>query len=203
MSDYCTLSDIYAQLPESGLASSTDYTAGLSMMITAASRIIDTEVGGWPDYFVASTDASIRYFRGSGTDVQEIDACLSVSAVAVDEGDGTYTAWASTDYYAAPVNYASLSLPITSLIIDDDGDEVTWFGGRKSVKVTARWGRSATVPADVNQACITQVVRWYMKAKQAWQDAGASPAVGQMTYGKLDEDVRKMLWKYVAENMTP
>jgi hypothetical protein len=37
MSDYCTLSDIYAQLPESGLASSTDYTAGLSMMITAAS----------------------------------------------------------------------------------------------------------------------------------------------------------------------
>jgi hypothetical protein len=98
--DYCATSDVLASMPDSGLNSSTDtgYTSALEMMITAASRLIDLEVGRWPGSFYPATTDETRYYDGSTCgDVQDIEDCVSITSVAVAETGGTaaadYTAW--------------------------------------------------------------------------------------------------------------
>jgi hypothetical protein len=45
-------------------------------------------------------------------------------------------------------------------------------------------------------------MRWFMRAKQGYQDAGSSPELGQMFYTQeLDPDVKKILHPYILENM--
>jgi hypothetical protein len=44
-------------------------------------------------------------------------------------------------------------------------------------------------------------MRWFMRAKQGYQDAGAIMELGQMTYVKeLDPDVQKILRRWQVEN---
>jgi hypothetical protein len=73
----------------------------------------------------------------------------------------------------------------------------------KSVKITGVFGYSATPPEDVKQACEIQVLRWFMRAKQAYADNGANAAFGQIninlatrTASRLDPDVSALLWPY-------
>ena len=81
--DYCTLSDIKAEMPGSGLSGTTDYDAALTVMITEASRLIDDEVGRWPGFFAPTTDDTTRYYDGSGELDQPIDEAVSITSVSV------------------------------------------------------------------------------------------------------------------------
>ena len=190
-------------MPDSQLFSDTDanVTVSIGLLVTAASRMIDRYCGVWADYFYPSTDAAARYFDGSGEREQEIDDCVSITTVSVAEGGGTgstdYTDWATTDWIAFPYNYSALGVPINRLIIDRNGSKPGWYTYRKCVKVTGVFGYSLTPPADVAMACKIQAMRWYMRGKQAFQDSGASAALGQMFYmQELDPDVKMLLWNY-------
>ena len=68
-------------------------------LLTGASRSIDNACNRKKDGFVAAV-SSAREFVGSGTTIQRIDECASVSLVEVKDsmGDTTYTAWAGTDW---------------------------------------------------------------------------------------------------------
>jgi hypothetical protein len=210
MADYTTVSQVKADIPDSPLFDSTDntYDSVLSGMITAASRLIDKEVGGWPDYFYPSTADTTRYFDGNGDNELYIDPLVTLTSVAVSESGGrsstNYTAWTlDTDYYVYPYNYAQTSHPITSLVIDNDsGSKGVFNRDRKAVKVVGVFGYSSVPPDDIVQATKIQAVRWFMRAKQGYQDAGAGPAVGQMTYvQELDPDVKILLQPYQIGNM--
>lgn len=208
MADYCTVAEIKADIPDSPLSSTdTTYDGVLSTMITAASRLIDHEVGRWPNFFYPSTDPETRYYNGSGEMEQWIDECISITSVAVAESGGTsttdYIEWTQdVDYLTWPYQASQLGLPIMRLDVHCDGTKISWPGYRKSVRVTGIFGYSSTPPAEIKQACKIQTMRWFMRAKQGYQDSSASAELGQMLYTQqLDPDVREILRHYQAVNL--
>lgn len=207
MADYTTVSQVKADMPDSALYTSNDYDLVLSEMITNASRLIDREVGGWPDYFYASAPET-RYYDGPGEDELWIDPCVTLTSVAVAESGGRqagdYTTWIEdTDFYVWPYNYATIGQPIKKLIIDNDsGNKGRFPRSRKAIKVTGLFGYSATPPADITQACKIQAMRWFMRAKQGYQDASANANIGEMVYvQELDPDVKRLLMPYKVDNL--
>jgi len=211
MADYCSTSDIKADMPDSGLASSTDttYDTAIGTMITAASRLIDKYVGREANWF-SSTDEKTRYYDGSGEVIQEIDEIHTLTSVSISDGGGTSSSsyeaiTLDTDFYVWPYQYDQLGVPITRLIMDWNGDEYTWPHFRKAVMVVGQFGYSATPPEDVKMACKIQTMRWFGRSKQMWQDAGGGSVTGQLVYSRvakdLDPDVRILLESYVIGNM--
>jgi hypothetical protein len=211
MADYCSTSDIKADMPDSGLASSTDttYDTAIGGMITAASRLIDKEVGREANWF-STTDEETRYFDGSGEVTQEIDEIHTLTSVSVSEsgliGSSNYTAWTlDTDYYVSPYNYDLIGKPIDRLIADWNGTKYKFPKYRKAVQVVGQFGYSATPPEDVKMACKIQTMRWFGRAKQMYQDAGGSSVTGQLVYSRitkdLDPDVKILLESYTIGNM--
>jgi hypothetical protein len=202
MADYTTAPEVRALVTDSDLVTDTSYDAILGMLITAASRLIDNYVGGWDNYFYASS-TDVRYYDGSGEKQQWIDPMTSLDSVEVDESDsGTFTAWTlNTDYITWPYNYASIGKPIQRLDIKRDGDKGVWYSFQRNVKVGGTFGYSASPPEAVEMACKIQSSRWFMRAKGGFEDAQASAAVGQMFYTKeLDPDVKLLLQPYRVGN---
>ena len=208
MADYCSTSDIKAEMPDSGLASSTDttYDTAIGNMITSASRLIDKEVGREANWF-SSTDSQTRYYDGSGEVTQEIDECHTLASLSVSESGSIvvseYTLWVlDTDYYVSPYNYVDLGVPIDRLIADWNGTKYKFPRYRKCVKVVGQFGYSATPPEPIKQACKIQAMRWFGRAKQMYQDASANAMTGQLIYVKeLDPDVKELLISYQLGNM--
>lgn len=210
MADYAATTDIKADMPDSPIFGTTDttYDDVIGNMITAASRLIDKEVGGWPNYFYPTTDTATRYFDGSGETDLCVDPILTLTTVSVSESGGRaatdFTDWTvDTDFYVWPYNYSEVTQPIQRLIVDNDsGSKGGWYRTRKGVKITGIFGYSATPPDDIEQACKIQAVRWFQRAKQGYQDAGASATIGQMVYVKeLDPDVKTLLQPYKIFNL--
>lgn len=206
MTDYTNAASIRQLVSDSGFSTDTSYDSLLGVLITAASRAIDRFVGGWDDYFVQS-GSETRYFDGTGENTIYIDPMVELTSVAVSEsgyvGATDYTAWTlNTDYMVWPYNYAAMNKPIRELRIIWHGNKNKFYNYPKSVKVTGRFGRSASVPDDVSLACAMQVNRWFMRAKSGFQDASAAASVGQVLYTKeLDPEIRFILQHYKDENM--
>lgn len=206
MADYCTIQQVKNDMPESGLASITTYDNALSQMVTDASRLIDSLVGRWPNYFYPSTSGETRYYDGNGDNELRIDEMVSITSVSVAEQGGVessdYTTWGSSDYYGWPYNTTANAEPIRKLLVDTwNGSKSYWHPYRKSVKVTGVFGWSARPPEIISRAARIQTMRWWMRAKQGYQDAGAVVELGQMMYVKeLDPDIQKILWKWMIEN---
>jgi hypothetical protein len=208
MADYTSSSDVKAQLVDT-LGSSTDssYDALIGTLITSASRAIDGYLGKEDDYFLPSSDGQTRYYDGTNSYYIVIDDFTSISALGVSENGGVassdYTAYSSSDYFTLPHNAAAKGKPYNAVEIDVVNSTQSAFPNyRKAVRVTGIFGYSTTVPADVSHACMVQVLRYFMRSKNAYQDAGANPAFGQMFYVReLDPDVKTLLHKYVMENL--
>ena len=205
--DYATLAQVQAGFPDSTISTTTDtaFTGIIGSMITRASRLIDREVGRWPGYFYPTTDAVTRYYDGTGDTEQCIDDCCSLTSVAVAESGGidstSYTTWTEdTDFYVSPYNWSANIEPVGELVIDWNSGKPGWYGYRKAVKVVGIFGWSTTLPDDINEACIIQAVRWYMRSKQGYQDASANPEVGRIYMTKLDPDVVNILHSYKVRN---
>jgi len=208
MADYVTVAEVKADMPDSDIGSLSDYDTVINEMITAASRLIDREVGGWTDYFDAGTTDTTRYYDGSGEQEQWVDPMVELTSVSVSEGGGRcstcYTDWTlDTDYYVWPYNYSGIGKPIEKLIVDNDsGSKGNFYSVRKGVKVTGRFGYSDSPPDDIVQAVKITVMRWFMRSKQAYQDTSASAQLGQLMYTKsLDPDVIELLRPYKIHNL--
>lgn len=203
--DYTSSTDCFLEMVDSTGYSSSDYPQ-MATMVTAASRLIDSEFGRWAGFFYPTTDAVTKYYDGSGMDEQDIGEWASVTSVSVAEQGGTsssdYTLWAATDYYVHPYNYSEEGKPIRKLVIDTNGTKLAFYAYRKAVKVVGVPGWSTAVPAVIAQACKMQAVRWFMRAKQAYQDTGASVEIGGITVrgmAQLDPDVKALLWPLKLE----
>lgn len=198
---YCSSSDIIDDMPDSPLYSSTDaaYSTALAGMILSASRLIDEEVGRWPGYYYPTTDIEVRYFDGTGEDEAPIDECVLLSKLEVSEsgyrGTTDYTEWTlDTDYFVYPYNYSANGIPIKKIIIEAESGKGWFVYGRKVIKVTGIFGYSSTPPDYIRRAVIIQASRWYMRAKQAYQDRNATAELGQYVYGKgLDPDIQELI----------
>ena len=210
MSDYVSVAEVKANLPESGLdLTDTTYNAVIGGIVTAISRLIDREVGRQNGYFAASPTPTVRYYDGNGMAGMWIDDAVSITELAVSDigklDPGDYVAWAASDFITWPYNEA----PIRQIIVDrHNGTKLYFPKYRKNVRVTAIFGYSLTPPAQVKQAALIQSTRLFMRTKQAYADTGASPEVGGMTVNvggrgiepQLDSDVRLMLWPFKFAN---
>jgi hypothetical protein len=205
--DYCTLAEVQAAVPDSGL-SSTDYDSLVTTLITRACRLIDTEARRKPGAFAissSSSDNETRYYTGSGNDEQWVDEMAGApSYVGISNTGGVqatdYDTVSSTDYFLYPDNAAYDYKPYRRIDLDSlNGAYSTFYAFRRGVKVTAPFGYSTTdnTPDDIKQAAIITTVRWFKRGQQGFQDAGAVPELGQMFYVKaLDPDVAETLAHY-------
>lgn len=202
MNDYTTSTDTFIDLGTSeGAYSSSDYPQ-MAGFVSAASRLIDREVGRWDGFFYPSTDDKTFYYDGSGDWVQEIDEFVSITTVSVSEFGGLastdYTDWtANTDYITKPYNAANKGRPINRLeLASFNGTKGAWYCGQRSVKVVGIPGYSVTPPDIIVQATRMQASRWFMRAKQGYQDTGATAQIGELTFSRkleLDPDVKQLL----------
>lgn len=199
--NYVTSTDTFDDISE-GNYSTSDFPV-MENFVAVASRLIDGEFGRPAGFFYPSTSDISFYYDGSGECEQEIDEFVSITSVAVAEQGGysssDYTTWTeNTDFLVYPYNYSAQGKPIHKLVLTDlNNTKGVFYTGRRSVKVTGIPGYSTTPPDLIKQACKTQAIRWFLRAKQGWQDIGASDAFGNI-YVKgiteLDGDVRAMLW---------
>lgn len=203
---YTTSTDAFADIAD-GNYSSSDYPQ-MTAFVTAASRLIDREMGRWDGFFYPTTDEVTNYYDGNADLELDIDEFVSISAVAVSEqgslSSSDYTSWTlNTDYITKPYNATNKGRPITILAVaESNGTKPLWYGYQKCVKVTGIAGYSSTPPDIIEQATKMQAVRWFMRAKQGYQDTGANVDIGGLSFSKkleLDPDVRQLLWPLKLE----
>lgn len=208
---YATAAELRAQINKTD----TSDDAILTTIISAAERNINRFCNR-PDGFEADSSASARRYAGSGKPYQFIDECVEITLVEVKNSptSTTYDSWATTDWIAAKgdpeyPNYNET--PYDLIVVDPTGDEVIFYSGRyttrggfrprtdihrgvPTVRITAKWGFSVSVPDDIHEACIMQAARWYKRLEGAMADALASGELGTLMYRQsLDPDVKMLL----------
>ncbi len=107
----------------------------------------------------------------------------------------TYTALLAADYFMWPYNALAEGVPYQRLDLDViNGTYRLWYGYPRAVKIVGKFGYSTEAPDMIVQATVTQAVRWFKRAQQAFADTGAIVELGQLRYTqRLDPDVVMVL----------
>lgn len=185
----------------------TVHDADITRVITAISRLIDKTTNR-PDGFVAPGTASIRYYAGRGESYLRIDETPEITGVAVKaaSSDTAYTSWDADDWIAFsgdPLSPDYNHTPYTSImaawgtgLLFTAGwldEEASWSGNRGSlsrtrrkvtapptVKVTAKWGYSLTVPPQIEEVCVIESARLVKQAESNYADSMLNETLGRM-----------------------
>ena len=152
--------------------------------IESQESYIDQETGR---NFKADASASERLYDGDNDITLFIDDAVEVTGVKVDGK--------SVDFYKYPAN----SLPITKIVLKDG----RFTKGRQNVAVTAKWGYSEDVPADIKFAA-TVLVAGIINDQSVRQEGNVkSVSIGSysVSYGDVKqwndfENVKPSLAKY-------
>lgn len=197
---YASLSDLKNFVRDSGLDQGDDTL--MLLALTASARAIDRACSR--SFAVASDVATTRYFEPykvpageSYRYVVEIDDLAdptTITGVYFDTtGNGDYDGTAITAYRAGPLNAGALDKPYTRLIFDL-GTYAPLHAD--SVKITAKWGWSAT-PSTIANANLMQAARFLKRRDAAFGIAGSAEMGSEMRLlAKVDPDVEVMLWSY-------
>ncbi len=208
INDYVTVAEVKAALPADNWTGVTTYDTRLTTLCTAASRLIDRDVLKPVGYFYVSADDT-RYFdapkEGLVLRCDEL-AAAPTSVSVTDVGSvTTYTALASTDYIMGPYNALNEGKPYTWIKLDIvNGNYATWYGFERGVKVVGKFGYSTTVPADVKQVALEQVIRWFKMEVRNYSDYGhvGTVPMGEYApkerYSNIDGDLSDMLQHYIG-----
>ena len=192
---YCTLAELKAWLDITDTADDTQ----LEKVIEAASRWIDRQAGR---RFFSTSDFRTRYYTADNPHYLYIDDVIvagsSVTPVGGgdiiysetpqinkletdDNADGTHeTEWTSSDYIPMPVNrgdalVSEVLSPVTSLEVNrNTGDYLFPVGVQNGVKVTAKFGYSASAPSDIKQACLMLSARLWKRKDSIFGIAGVA-----------------------------
>jgi hypothetical protein len=208
---YATAEELRAQFNKTSTAKDVTLTALLS-----AAELTINHFCNRPDGFEADTATSTRIYAGSGKPYQFIDETVEITLVEVKDSptDTSYTSWAATDWIGFkgdPRDPNYNSLPYDSLMVDPTGDYAVFLSGSyvtrggfrpstdvprgvPTVRVTAKWGYSVAVPADIKEACIMQAARWFKRLEGAMSDALSSGELGVLLYQQaLDPAIKLIL----------
>lgn len=199
MADYTTAEEVKTDLEAGGATATAALDTFLVSAITEASRLIDRYKQVEDNAYNCAGADETRYFNGSGRVRQPVGYVASITSVAVEETDGTYTTWTEdTDYFNWPENHDTIAEPIRYLEVNQksDGTKSVWTYGQRRVKVVGDFGIATSTPPEVNRACKIQVQRWAKRAQQGWADASTNTDLGQIQFRQsLDPDVKVILDK--------
>jgi hypothetical protein len=185
---YATL----AELKSSLTITDSDDDALLELAITSTSRMIDDFTGRF--FYANGTVGSpvIRYYTPNDPWTLAVDDYVSISEIATDDNfNQTWsTVWAASDFLKEPVNNSLRGWPYTRLLAT--GRYIWPYYLPQACKVTGVWGWPA-VPAEVNQACIIQSSRIFVRKQSPFGIAG-TPELGTVRLSsRLDPDVQAFL----------
>lgn len=193
--DYATSAQLKAQLRIEDTADDLE----IARAVTAASRAIDHACNR---QFGLNGSAVARVYAGDCTRIDGRPAIAifdvmttSGLVVKIDQGDdGTHetTLTLNTDFHLWPYNAGGDLKPWTHIVFTAQAQAYP-SGVPQEVQVTANWGWT-TVPTIVEQACLIQASRFFVRRDSTYGVAG-SPEVGSEVrlLDRLDSDVAMML----------
>jgi len=164
MSEYATLSEVKARMPELG----TSDDAVISTLIFGVSAYIDHMTGR-----SFGTETVARTFSGNGSNRIFIRPPLTAAPTLVRVRSNTGDAWRTVpaaDIRLMPEGRAT-GEPILWLEIGNTptGADYAFPASDLTVEITGTWGRT-TVPDDIREACIETVVNLYRARGSAGSD---------------------------------
>jgi len=188
---YATLAELKSALR---ITDSTDDTL-LESAIESASRRIDGYCGRF--FYVTSQTAVPLYPYNEYLLFFERDVSSTTITIKIDSaGDGTYatTLTQGTDYVLQPRNVPIYSRPYESArMVGGQTFPLYTTPSFETVEVTAAWGW-ASVPDDINQACILLSMRQFARLNAALGVVGFADMA--ITVRAVDPDVRDLLSSY-------
>ena len=185
---YATL----AELKSSLTITDTSDDALLELSITATSRMIDDFTGRF--FYANGTVGTpvVRYYTALDPWSLAVDDFVSISGIATDDNfNQTWsTVWATSDFMVEPINNPRRGWPYTRILAT--GRYVWPYYLPQSCRVKGVWGWSA-VPSEVNQACLIQSSRLFIRKQSPFGIAG-TPELGTVRLSsRLDPDVEALL----------
>jgi len=188
---YCTLAELKSALR---ITDSTDDTL-LESAIESASRRIDGYTGRF-FYQTASTAIPMypydEYLLVFPNDVATTNVTIKIDS----QANGTYatTLTQGTDYVLQPRNVPIYSRPYESArMVGGATFPLFTLPSFETVQVTTVWGW-ASIPDDVNQACILLAMRQFARLNAALGVVGFADMA--ITVRAVDPDVRDLLSPY-------
>ncbi len=175
--DLCSLADVRASLEIPGSDTSRDSL--ISTLITAASTAIMNETDR---EFAPVTASATRRFKVAGLTVNLAPYDLrTVTAVTLNpEGTSPSVLNVTTDYQLQPIGAPSgtyTSIAFSGLLASLFSSQTVFSFGYALVDIAGAWG-FATVPTDVNRACVVTVGSWLRKDVSALIASGELDMTG-------------------------
>ena len=164
----------------------------LETAIESASRQID---GHCERRFY--TTATTRIYTPNDSFVCEIDDLVSITSLKTSSDvDGSFdTTWANDDYQLEPLNGIAGGMDVSYTQIRATGDYLfPLSGGEATVQVVGTFGW-ASVPSDIEQACIILSQRQYKRYDSPLGVAGIGD-IGIIRVSRIDPDVASILAPY-------
>lgn len=192
---YATLNELKASL---AITDTSDDTQ-LEISITATSRMIDDYTGRFFYQDGTAQSPVVRYFTAQDPWTMNVDDITTITQIATDDNfNQTWdTVWATSDFMVEPINNPRKGWPYTRLLAI--GRYVFPYYLPQAVKVTGLWGFSA-IPSEVNQACIIQSSRLFVRRQSPFGIAG-TPELGTVRLtSRLDPDVEALLRPFRKNN---
>lgn len=174
----------------------TDKTAIQNYLLQTIASSFDTQLNEWiagieividqitGRNFIADTEETARLYDGDDTSELLIDDAVEITLVeqGADSYGGNFNTIASSGsdrYFTDPNNHTAKGLPIRKLTLSAR----LWPKGKQNNRVTAKWGYSAEVPADIKFAA-TVFVAGVLNQNRQGGDQVKSEKIGnyQVTY---------------------
>ena len=174
----------------------TTYDTSFEGVIEAISRAIDSRCAR---FFWKDTSDVTRYFTADAYGRISIGDYVSITSLATDYGDRTYsTAWTvDTDYDLWPYNASQDNEPYRRIETSPFSSLAFPLGTRKGVKVIGKRGWPA-VPKPIKEACLIWSMRTYQRYKTPL-GVSATTALGTMDVKvpPPDPDVMMLIAPYM------
>jgi len=191
---YCSLADIKRYMNIDTLL--TDYDADLERAVESASREVENRTGR----FFYATSGAIRYYTPEYPRMLIVDDFTAITQVASDiDLDGTYSeVWASTDFYATPMGFAS-GKPATAVHLSSLTTKAfPKMPNYIRVTGTAGYCAIADVPEPIVEATILLAARTYQRRNAIYGRTGYTPFGTETTMPiKDDPDIHSKLAQYI------
>jgi len=187
---YATLDDVKVAL---GISDFQD-DARIEVALQSAEEMVNAYTER--TFYAAGTATTTRVYAATDSGYLSIDDATSITLVESDmAGVGTWTAWATTDWQAEPLNgrQGGRSVPYSALraIRNQSFPE----SAQALVRVTATWGWAAT-PQSIATATKLQASRLFKRADSPLGIAGG-PDTGYLYLARqMDADVQMLLAPY-------
>jgi len=165
-----------------GITLTEALTAKFNTWIASVEVIIDQMTDR---NFKADSNATARLYDGDNTNELLIDDCVEITKVEIGQDDygasfQEVLATGTDRYWTDPANHVARKLPIRKVTLRSQG----FLWGKQNQRITAKWGYSATPPADIEFATTVFVAGIYNNSTTGGSGEVKSEKIGnyQVTY---------------------